>query len=397
MITQSRIDAWVRQVESMPGLAPVIIRQITSRLLELDAMNERLRAENMSLSSGARVREFEKKIAELEFQLELMKRQVGSGGAAPEPEAINLLLYNDRGQLVRFEAGQALLAKDAGQPFARVAGAPDAASRNFGLIAVRPSDELLFVFSSGRVANVPVDDIFLSEPGSLTWEGAALQEPRSMEELCAVLPITRMTFYDQCVQVSRFGYVKKISNSYLKTFISNNNIGKGTKFDFDRILGLVLCSNDDLFVTASKNGSINSQSTAGLPVSLEELVRFKVNDYMVAALVLVGEQLLVALTQDGLFLSQKASWLQPAKPGDRRTRTLAAQKKDAALTLAGAAAAGPEDWAVGFRADGALLAVKAGAISGAGLMVSGTEDARMMALGVIPAEANAASNGEAAR
>jgi hypothetical protein len=160
MITRAKIDDWIRQVEATPVLAPLIIRQITDRLLDLDAMNESLRAENLELSSGNRVKEYERRISELEFQLDLLKRQLDRGGGKPQIEATSLLLFNDKGQVIRLAIDDASLEGD--QPLSRIEGTPHIQSHTFGLVTAAAFDQLLLVFSAGRTTSLPVEQIPLS-------------------------------------------------------------------------------------------------------------------------------------------------------------------------------------------------------------------------------------------
>jgi hypothetical protein len=383
MISRARIEDWIRQVQAAPAAAPIIIRQITDRLLELDAMNESLRAENLELTSGNRIREYEKKIAELEFQLDLLKRQVSEEPAVeaiPPPETLDLLLYNDRGQLLRFQLEPAALADRV--VAARIGSNFMPESYRVGLVPVDPRDRLLFLYSSGRTADLPVDEIPLSRPGELQWENAYTLNVRSMEELVAVLPITRLSWFSHGIQVSRFGYARKLAASYLQSFISSHNAGKGVKFDFDRVLALVLCNEEDLFVAISKNGTALSLGAASLPITLDEILRFKVGDFLVAAFSLAAEQSLVALTQAGVAYRQPAAWFQSSKPAERKTRSLGGDKTEAGLALAGAAAAGSDDWGILLREDGDLLTFKIEGISPRGTPIYPLTEARALALAV---------------
>ena len=380
MITRAKIDAWIRQVEATPVLAPIIIRQITDRLLDLDAMNESLRAENLELSSGNRVKEYDRRIAELEFQLDLLKRQLDSGGGKPQIEATSLLLLNDKGQVIRLAIDDASLAGD--QPFSRIAGTPHIQSHTFGLVTAAAFDQLLLVFSTGRTTSLPVEQVPLSTGSELDWAGAYQADLRSMEELAWMMPITRFHAYDCCVQVSRFGVARKIAIQYFKTFVSNNNIGKGVKFNFDHILNLTLCNENQLLVLASRAGNLLSLSASALPVALDEIMHFKVNDYVVSALTLDPGQTLVAVTQNGAAYAQNQAWLLPAKAGERRLRQLLPEKREEDEALAGAVALGGTDWLIVYRDDGTLSAYRPGSLSNRKTMLTTGQETRVLAVAV---------------
>ena len=109
MITPEKIEEWLREADQRPESALLIIQFIANRLRDLAAWNESLRAENIALISGNRVEEYERRIAHLEYQLDLLKRQLGGelageGQAAAQPtqrETTNLLVYHAQGQVMR--------------------------------------------------------------------------------------------------------------------------------------------------------------------------------------------------------------------------------------------------------------------------------------------------------
>ena len=110
MINQANIGAWIREVEERPESAPLIIREISDRLIELDKLNEQLRAENLTLSSGQKVYLYEEKIAELEHQLQVMARQLEHGSVS-ELTTANLIIYNQQAQIrlpAKFRAARLL-------------------------------------------------------------------------------------------------------------------------------------------------------------------------------------------------------------------------------------------------------------------------------------------------
>ena len=380
MITRTKIDEWIRQVEATPVLAPILIRQITDRFLELDAENETLRAENLELSTGNKVRQLEHRISELEFQLDLLKRRSPGNEIQSNIETTNLLVYNDRGQLLRLELADEVVST--GQPFARIGGVPDIHSHNFGLLPAASYDQLLLIFSSGRTAVLPSENIPVNEPESLEWAAAYQIDLRSQEELVWILPITKLHTYDHCIQVSRFGYARRIDIQYFKTFLTNNNIGKGVKFNFDRILNLVLCNNDQLLVLVSKAGNCTSIAVGSLPVSLDEVMHLKVNDYVIAALVLAPEDKLVAVSPDSLAFAQNQSWILPAKAGEHGHRQFFPSKRET-ITLAGAVSIGKEDRLLTFYEDGTLWISKPENLSGRSTLLNQNDRGRILALATL--------------
>src|SRR5215208_7739329 len=78
MSFSNKIDEWMKEAEARPESAVAIVKLIARRLRELTERNEELLAENIALQSGTRVEEYQKRIAHLEYQLELLKRRFGS-------------------------------------------------------------------------------------------------------------------------------------------------------------------------------------------------------------------------------------------------------------------------------------------------------------------------------
>jgi hypothetical protein len=397
MINRARIEDWIRQAEALPAAAPLIIRQIAGRFIELDEMNEKLRAENLALSSGEKVREYEQKLAELEFQIAVLKRQAG-GAAMPamslEAAQAEMILYNEKGQILRFGIQPANLEDAELLPVVTAKAAATAATaavittlkgdwalegRTFGLLPVAPNDTLLLIFSSGRTVSLPLDDIPPMALEDLDWTSAFVEEPRPMEEMVAVMPITRLAWFGLGAQISRFGYGKRVAQNYLKTFMTNASVGRGTKFDFDRLFRLVLCNEDDLFVMASKLGNFQAQAALTLPLTLDEVIRFKAGDYLVAAFTLGAEQNVVVVTQDGYAAIQKPGWMQPEDATGRKNRVIV-DKRPEGWSLSGAAPASAGDWGLLYRDDRSLVAFDLAHVTARGNQLYPQDGTNVMAL-----------------
>src|SRR6266496_5457808 len=97
-----KIEEWMKEAEARPESAVTIVRLIARRLAELTARNEELLAENIALQNGTRVEEYQKRIAHLEYQLDLLKRRFGTNDISlveptvhsAESSILNLLTYN---------------------------------------------------------------------------------------------------------------------------------------------------------------------------------------------------------------------------------------------------------------------------------------------------------------
>src|SRR5512145_3063557 len=106
-----KIDEWMKEAEARPESAVTIVKLVAKRLRELTERNEELLTENIALQNGTRVEEYQKRIAHLEYQLDLLKRRFGADESilaelpttAGEASTLSLLVYNNYGRILRFE------------------------------------------------------------------------------------------------------------------------------------------------------------------------------------------------------------------------------------------------------------------------------------------------------
>src|SRR5512139_3298763 len=106
-----KIDEWMKEAETRPESAVTIVRLVSKRLVELTTRNEELLAENIALQNGTRVEEYQKRIAHLEYQLDLLKQRFGGEAMElaqiPVPSVaastMSLLAYNTYGRILRLE------------------------------------------------------------------------------------------------------------------------------------------------------------------------------------------------------------------------------------------------------------------------------------------------------
>jgi DNA gyrase/topoisomerase IV subunit A len=362
LINQANIGEWLREVQERPESAPLIIREIANRLIELDRLNEKLRAENLELSSGFKVHQYKSRIAELEYQLEIMSRQFDPR-VNLELDTPNLLLYNQRGQVIRLKIDRNKLASGL-----KLAGFTEPLSVEPGklrLLAVSPKEELLFMFDSGRTASMPVTDLPTSSGTELSWHTAYQADLRSDQELIVIIPIGKMAAFDQCIQLSRRGYARKIARNYFQKYIAGGNIGKGiiSSNETDTPLNLTLCNGPDLLVLVSRQGYITGLPAQSFPIALERALKLDPDDTLATSFVLQPDQSLVAVSGEGRAMRYEASWLKPAANLGGRSQALSSKQKTAqGIQIAGAAAAGDDDWGFGLRQDGTLVAIKIGDI-----------------------------------
>lgn len=379
MFTPEKIEEWIKEAEERPGSAPVIIQFIGNRLRDLVQRNEELLAENIALMTDKRVEEYEQRIAHLEYQLDLLKRQFGGDlSAALEAGAdkaaatggLGLLVYGVDGRVLRVAAD---LATAAGGPrLGRLQGL-SAGGEPPRLLAAAPGDELLLVFSSGRVAAIPAGSLPAAHPGEdglLEWAKAALpEEPRAGETLVCIAPITRFALAEYILQASRRGYVKKIRAQMARSILANHYIGTGVKATTDRTFALALSGKDDRLVLVTQDGYLQCLDVRRLSFSIEEAVRLGPSDHLTAAFPIAGldaaaaengaaqgaERSVVVMTQVG----KAVHWIESDIETGTSTKTrgqpvFSAQRRGQGVRVIGAAALRAGDWVATLDSNGEL-------------------------------------------
>ncbi len=361
MISPEKIEEWLREVEERPSSAPILLQFIANRLRDLSSRNEELLEENIALRLEKKVEEYENKISNLEYQIELLKRQLGGEpgaleaalAAAGPAEAVSLLLYNSLGQVLRvpLEAAE-LEARRVAAAFPSGALGPAPVR----LLAADPREELLFVFDSGRTVAMPVGELPVVQGQALNWENSFVEEPRGDEELAALVPVARMSLYEFCLQLSRRGCVKKIKESFFETYMGSGYIGTGVKSKTDRTFDLVFSGADERLVLASREGFLTSQPVERLPFTIEEAFRLGPVDHVVSGFSSGGRSALLALTQGGKAIHREMDWLEtPGSLKGRGQPVFSKERRAAGVRLVGAAAVDEGDWGAAADSGGRLL------------------------------------------
>lgn len=383
MITTEKIEEWLRELEERPSSAPIILQFIANRLRDLSERNEELLAEIIQLRLDKKVEEYERRIENLEYQIDLLKRQLGGGvgielplpEAQVETEVVSLLLYNGLGQIFRIPLNKEDLQARRVPAALEYGKSYDPIVR---LQAVSPNEELLFVFDTGRTETMPVRELPAVEDERLDWERAYLQDPRRDEELTAVIPIGRMSLFDYCLQISRRGCVKKIREGFLETYIRDGYIGTGVKAKTDQTFELIFTGSEDKLVLASREGFVAIQPVERLPLSIEEIFRLGPVDHVAAAFATGGKDYFLVITQNGKVIHRELSWLET--PGALKTRgqpVFSRERREAGVRVVSAAAVGEQDWGAALDSTGRLSVfpinelIAAGAVNTSGAEVAG--------------------------
>lgn len=364
VVNPDTIEQWIKEAASRPMSSGLIIQYIALRLNELSARNEELAAENISLQSGARVEEYERRIAHLEYQLELIRRQFGGkagvelpgepADAQGKPETLSLLLYDGSGRVLRLGFEPQALHNE--QPLGSLAGdllTPDAPR----LLAVPATEELLFIFTSGRVAALALEAISSSQPGDdllWDWEQAAVpSEPNAGERLACLAPIGRMAVAESFIQVSRKGCVKKIRAGMGQTILANHYIGAGVRQPPDQTFRLLLCANEALLALVSSEGYVQCVEVKNLPPSVEEALRLESSDHLVDAFTPIQGQDILAITQLGKAVHWTAERLEVASSYRTRGQALySASRREQGVRVVAAGSVSPGDWGAALHRSG---------------------------------------------
>jgi DNA gyrase/topoisomerase IV subunit A len=361
LISPDKIDEWIREVEERPASAELIIRYIARRLSELAERDEELVAQNIELLSGRKVEEYESRIASLEYQLELLKRQLGGEvvlptevpNPVPIQEKINLLVYNPLGQVLCLELDPKQLSS--GQKVGQVIGEAALDEMLPDVLTSSSLEELLFIFDTGRTVRRPVTQLPKMDGEQLDWRNAFLEEPRVKEKLAAIQPIGKMPLFELCIQASRRGYVKKMKTAFFTAHLEEDYIGSGVKVRADQTCGLTFTNPGVLFVMVSAEGYIFSMPVEKLPTAIENVVLLGNTDHIVSAFIIRQTDSLLFITRNGKAVHRESRWLEPANSFKSHGQSiLSRERREAGTRFVAAVPVGEVDWGVILHDSGIL-------------------------------------------
>ncbi len=389
MSFSQKIDEWMKEAEARPESAVMIVKLVAKRLRDLTERNEELLTENIALQNGTRVEEYQKRIAHLEYQLDLLKRRFGGDEsllaefptASAETSTLSLLVYNNYGWVFRIE-----IDADIEVP-GRVVDETLQSSEQPRLLAVPSNEEVLLLFTSGRVSTCAVSNIPVVEcGGAWTWNEAALpDEPRAGEFLACVMPISRLPLSEFFLQVSRRGCVKKTLSSMAQSVLGNHYLGKGTLQKLDQPFDVTLCMKKDLFAFVTIEGKLLGLDVNELSYSAEDRIKLTASDYVIASFVPNADESMLFVTQTGKVIQRESSSLELSKSSLAKGLALIPPSRlEQGVRFVGAASVRNEDRIAVLDSKGSINIYRGEAILGAGSVEA---EGLILSIGVIPGEA----------
>ena len=390
MSFSQKIDEWMKEAEARPESAVTIVKLVAKRLRELTERNEELLTENIALQNGTRVEEYQKRIAHLEYQLDLLKRRFGSdeveltqiSSPSAPPSTMSLLVYNTYGRILRLELDAEL------QVLGHILDETLTTSEQPRLLAVPSNEEVFLLFTSGRVSTCAMSNIPTVESGGeWMWNAAALpDEPRAGEFLACVMPVSRLPLSEFFMQVSRRGCVKKTMTSMAQSILGNHYLGKGALQKLDQPFDVTLCQKKDLFAFVTIEGKLLGLDVNELSYSAEDRIKLTASDYVIASFVPHPEESMLFVTQTGKVIHREYNSLELSKSSLAKGQPLIPPSRlDQGVRFIGAASVRGTDRLAVLDAKGNIHLHEADSIMGAGSIEA---EGLLLSVGVIPGEAN---------
>jgi hypothetical protein len=384
-----KIDEWMKEAEARPESAVTIVKLVARRLRELTERNEELLTENIALQNGTRVEEYQKRIAHLEYQLDLLKRRFGTDESllaelptvSVEAAAPSLLIYNNYGRILRLDFNPAV------QGLGRIVDETLQTSEQPRLLAVPSNEEIMLLFTSGRVSTCSVSSLATVEAGGeWMWNTAALpDEPRAGEFLVCILPISRLPISEFFLQVSRRGCVKKTMTSMAQSILGNYYLGKGALQKLDQPFDVTLCLKKDRLAFVTIEGKLLGLDVNELSYSAEDRIKLTASDYVIASFVPHPEESMLFVTQTGKVIQRESASLELSRsPLAKGQALIPPTRLEQGVRFIGAGSVRDGDRVVALDSKGNLHLHSAESITGAGSIES---DGVILSIGVLQAEA----------
>jgi DNA gyrase/topoisomerase IV subunit A len=277
------------------------------------------------------------------------------------------------------------LAPNEGEP-GRIAGKLDTDHEPPRLLSVSSNEEVLLLYSSGRVSTFAVDSLPTVEAGGAwAWEQAALpDEPRAGETLVCIAPFSGLPVSSFFLQVSRRGCVKKTMTSLAQSILASHYLGKGALGKSDQPFDLSLCGAHERFAFVTYEGKLLGLEVDDLSYSAEERIKLSTTDYVIASFSPRLDDALLFVTQTGKVLHRESQMLEPSKsPSAKGGALISANRLEQGVRFIGAASVRDGDRLSVLDSSGQIKVYEAGGLIGAGSIGSG---GRVLSIGLIPSQ-----------
>ncbi len=230
------------------------------------------------------------------------------------------------------------------------------------LLIVPSTEEVMSIFTSGRITTYPVSRIppvsqsADGKSGIVKWEQAILpDEPRGGERLACLMPVSKIALAEFFIQTSRRGFVKKIRISMAQSILANHYIGSGVKLPLDRTFSICLGGKDDHLILVSHEGFLIRLEMNRISSAVEEAIRLGSSDHLVSSFVFRPMSSVLVMTQIGKALQITEDRLDVAKSLKTKGQAVfSAQRREQGARVAGAGSVGEADWAAGLHRDGQI-------------------------------------------
>ena len=174
------------------------------------------------------------------------------------------------------------------------------------LLIVPSTEEVMSIYTSGRITTFPVTSIPSMAPstggkaGIIRWDQAIIaDEPRGGERLACLTPVSKLPLAEFFVQTSRRGFVKKIRASMAQSILANRYIGSGVKLPLDRTFNICLGGKEDQLILVSHEGYLLRLEMSRISSSVEEAIRLGSSDHLVSSFIFHPGSSVLVMTQMG--------------------------------------------------------------------------------------------------
>ena len=383
MTFTDKIEEWIKEAETRPGSALLILQLVAGRLRDLTQRNDELLAENIALQNGTRVEEYQKRITHLEYQLGLLKRKFLAADDLPagtilQQDRTDLLIYNAQGRIFRLHLENDLAS------LGRLEGELAEGGELPRFQAMPSNEDILLLFSSGRVATQSLDAISpVSTGGSWHWDQATLpDEPHAGELLVCLMPLSRLPVSEFILQASRRGVVKKTLRSISEKVLADHYLGRAAAQKSDQPFDVCLADKKARYALVTYEGRLVGLDVDDLSYAAEERIRLGSLDHLIAAFNIASDESILCLTQNGKIVLREAAGLEITKSATARGQALIPQARlDQGTRFIGAVPFRPGDRLIVLDGQGRLNLYSAADMAGAGAILKG---GICVALGRIP-------------